>query len=307
MKKIILFACVTLLTENVFSQDWNGYSDPALDKEVWDVFKKSKLYVVLENKGDSTYEKSFMNEFKKRWSFNEVEFIGIAKKDSLMSQSGHFFLMLNTIDRRPDSYLANAFNQEKWFSIYQFNPGQKDQSWKSLAHVTYYAHSAEPETYMPMFINYLQWYCNLAAQEKIKGKRAFGQFIGVDFPDTKEQVHTKPLYILDIYLNKFIENLADVKKWYSADVYVVTENELKNILKTNDDINIYSCELESTMARTSVEKNGDFVNKTYSYVGVSYSFVHHAKTGELLYKKYIQLNAANAPGVLKFMLKEWDK
>jgi len=280
---------------SLFSQMWNGESKPVLDKAVWESFKNGKVFVVLNDNGTSSVDKQIIETVKKCWIFNQYEFISKTKMDSLKISQTSFFITI--IDSPQENFGHNIY-----LSIVYFEHNERNY----LAKTNFYYTNNYLKTPLLLYLNHVQWYGNLALSGSLKPKTMMNHLISLSYPSNKENMSpfkSKPLYILDYYLNKKIKNIADIKKKYDGEVYIVTEKELEKIVEKNENINIFIC--DTGYMRGMKNKPGE--TKYASAVGFSFSYVYDLKSGELLYRKRLQLSSAVPPGIVAFNLKRLNK
>lgn len=287
MKKIIIILLVFSSTFSSVAQMALDY-EPIYDKTTWAIFKNGKLYVTLKDKGDSEYDKALIDAVKKHWTFNQFEFItdGSDKDQELHKSGENVFLFHFVLDKDIFIMLTNIYEGTK--------PIGMTGKYPDMFKVQLPDSTSNPNIYLPLGIKHIQWYCNLVASGKIKSYSDYKK----EVKNNKHKIKEKPLYILDINLNDQVKNITDIKQHYKGEVYAVSAKELENILLKNEDINLFVCKVEESMAGPS-----------RNYVqNMTFNYIYNMKTGELIYYDFFNhVNKIRPVGVNDFYLKDWNE
>ncbi len=295
MKKIILLFLLISVSCKTFSQQLGLDYLPIFEKSTWEKFKKGTLYVVLENNGESEEDKIIMQAFKQYWKFNTFEFINRDKYAELYGYPGNFYYVdwySSKVDENRHIAISNNYAGTQPVGFLYKYPDIFKTQFPNLS----------PDIYLPLCLKHLQWYCDLVFSGKVKSESDYKKELKRNWHKIKE----KPLYILDKYLSDRVKNVDDIKKLYTGEVYVVTEKEIENIIKKNEDINLLFC---PQAISSSAYEGLSMSNSNGKYVGVTRNliYIYNVKTGELIYYNLNVVEKTRPVGVNNFHIKKWNK
>lgn len=283
MKKIIVGLLFLCSVSNVFSQIIHAKHD--FNRENWEAFKKAKVYVVLGTNMSNQYDTVLVSCIKKYWKFNEFEFINSDQFAMMQTNTTQFFLFPMLQEIKHTYSTGASINYFKTFLIIsQGNAwGQLGSSGLSnpLVRVHVGSGSSFPEQ-LPVFVKYLEWYCDKVYSEKITNRRTMVKYVNGNCSIIK----TKPLYIMDFYLNSKIKTIADIKNVYNGQAFIVSPLELSEIANSEKDASMFV---------------------SIATAGMAWVYVYSINTGELLYEKAFDTSSAYPGGLIPFFLKKWNK
>jgi hypothetical protein len=282
MKRIVLGLLMSLIITAGYGQ-YGVIVD--YKKETWSEVKNNKLYIVYEEGGSSSYDKSLKEALTANWNFSEVEYIKYEKYEELQKIETNFFLI--SVDFTATQ--AGKYNESLsyMYIIRGYKKGAKKGAKKGdisrfpqLAAIQ--TGDISRETYLPVLIKHL----NKSVEEVMSGKITSLGDNTKQLNSNKSKIKSKTLYLLETDLNDKITSEEDLKADYVGQVKVISQEELSNKIKAGEDVHILFC------ARSSTK---------------SYLHVYNAKTGEEYYNSSNMVTKKWPAGIIPYHYKKWNK
>jgi hypothetical protein len=250
-------------------------------KKTWSELKENTLYVVLEEEGNSTYDKALKEAVDLNWKFSQVEYVDYDQFETLQKDEHNFFLL--SVDFTLSKTGRYDENQSLVMIVKGYKRGAKKgdiSNFPKLA--TLQTGNLAREPYLPLLIKYLDTNINQAISgtvtsimENAKKVKGF-----------KSKIKKKPLYLLESDLNDKITSVADIKKDYIGEVSIISKEELTDKIKAGEDINVFFCTKSSTK---------------------SYVHIYNAATGEEYYNSFNLITKKWPAGIIPYHFKKWNK
>ena len=250
-------------------------------KKTWSELKENSLYVVLEEEGNSTYDKALKEAVDLNWKFSQVEYVDYDQFETLQKDEHNFFLL--SVDFTLSKTGRYDENQSLVMIVKGYKRGAKKgdiSNFPKLA--TLQTGNLAREPYLPLLIKYLDTNINQAISgtvtsimENAKKVKGF-----------KSKIKKKPLYLLESDLNDKITSVADIKKDYIGEVSIISKEELTDKIKAGEDINVFFCTKSSTK---------------------SYVHIYNAATGEEYYNSFNLITKKWPAGIIPYHFKKWNK
>lgn len=266
----------------IFSISYGQYGSVVdYRKETWGKVKKSKIYVVFEDEGNSDYDKALKEAITTNWDFSPVEFINYSKYEALQKDESNYFML--TVDFTKSEAGRYDMNLRYTYIISGYEKGAKKGDISKFPQLAALQTGENTrETYMPLLIKHL----NKKVKDVYSGKvQKLGDNTKM-LNDNRGKIKTKPLYILEGDLNDKVKSVEDIKSGYSGEVYVVSQEELAKKIKSQEDINVFFC------ARSSTK---------------SFVHIYNAKTGVEYYNSFNLIAKKWPAGIIPYHYKKWNK
>lgn len=277
MKKIIVGLLLMSSFSVLFSQEL-GPRKLNYDKKALEGLKKAKTYIVLGNGAE--FDTAMVSAIKQYWKFNDYEFIDSDKYKELQIFSTNYFLFVTNIEVigqiGSGTYRYLYLSQGNKLGQLHYHP--------PLAVVLIGGDAGKEEIQLPIFIKNIQSYCDLVQNGTVKSLKGYRKII----QSKTSTIKTKKLYVLENDLNYKIKSANDIKKGgYIGEVDVISESELDELIKKEEDVNI-------------------FFNVHNEFLRRSSALVYNVKSGETLYASYNVVSNTWPKGIIFYHYKKWN-
>lgn len=250
-------------------------------KTTWNELKKSKLYVVYEDEGNSEYDKKLKESIDLNWKISEVEFINYDKYENIQKDESNFFLISVNLTKTE----SGRYDQELSYSylIKGYKKGAKKGDISNFPQLAAIQTGDDArEVYIPLLIKNL----NNNIEKVISGNiKSVGDNLKM-IKSNKSKIKQKPLYVLKLDLNDKIKSATDIKKDYVGKVFVVTKEELYKKIIAGENINVFLTTRSATK---------------------SWVHVYNAKSGDELYSSFNLISKKWPAGIIPYHYKKWNK